>query len=701
MRKRKIFGKTGTISLLVAALGMVVSPTAAAFDNSGGLGGGAGGGTVSSAYWVSATGSNAYEVFKSRSGQGNTFESKLQRSGADINICKRSNVIWWVQASGGFWVHNWTGATHGPRTSVGASIEGPYSVSGRPPTGSEVNQFLTWDYWSNGHKVDSRPGYTVICGGAFLKQDEWRKYTQDRETRDEEHYEIAHNYAIISTVTPRKIDGQYPGGGEYESQTNVTKTNFGKLYDSLANGTSLSPEQVKQQVEEAVSKDRSSLIDSSVGLSDKNKAAFAKGGILDVSQFQQKATLSVSRTTRHWQQRDCWDKRTWNSYWGTWNAWENTSCSEWHNVYDNIGATGVTKTNQTPQKISFFQMISVHCNKDAFDALVNATGSEVYSEGNAEKGISAVAKSPEQYKGRWLTHADFGDAQNPNQAAADSAHMGFFDKECPFDCTSSSGKSDGASDKNDAVNNKGTSGTSSNGGLNGAQSESISTNSFEMFRDNKMRDIRIDTWYPKSDNVVHYNGEAPKTTTISRWSEGTPDITGKNGGKFTMLATKGTQDQTGKQLFGGGSSPAANQRNWDKGLFSNSTASLIDGFYNNFKVGASWASEEGRPQVLNVKWEYAPEVSTRIPERLGFEASGDGSKWNEVYRKSVEKTAPIEGKCYANFGTEQSGGTKDLFRDNTGTGTTNSIDGRIIGGTDNPSTVSTNVVINFVRSTTE
>ena len=111
MRKGRFFGKAGAIGLLVAALGLGLSaPTAAASDNSGGLGGGAGGGTVNSAYWVSATGSNAYNVFKAKSGQGNTFESKLQRSGADINICKRSNVIWWVQSSSGFWVHNWTGS---------------------------------------------------------------------------------------------------------------------------------------------------------------------------------------------------------------------------------------------------------------------------------------------------------------------------------------------------------------------------------------------------------------------------------------------------------------------------------------------------------------------------------------------------------------------------------------------------------------
>ena len=698
MRKGRFFGKAGAIGLLVAALGLGLSaPTAAASDNSGGLGGGAGGGTVSSAYWVSATGSNAYNVFKTKSGQGNTFESKLQRSGADINICKRSNVIWWVQSSSGFWVHNWTGATHGPSMSIGASIEGPYSVSGRPPTGSEVTQFLSWDRWSNGNRVDSQPGYTVICGGAFLRADEWRNYVQQRQTSDTDTYDVTNTYAITSTVTPRKVDGQYPGNGEFEAQSKVTKTNFGKLYDSLVTGTKMSPNEVRQKVAEAVNKDKTGTFDSSVDLSDKNQKAFAKGGILDVSQYQTRATLKVARTVIHYQQRECKDKRTWNSYWGTWNAWQNSSCTNWHTVKDSVGALGVTKNAQTPQKKSFFQMLSVHCNKDAFDALVASTNAEVVSVGDSERGLSAVAKS--QVRSSQPVHTDFGDPSNPDGNAAASGHISFFDKECPFDCTASSAKNAGASDKNDAISNQGTSGASGNGGLNGAQSEGLSTNSFEMFRDNKMREIRLDTWYPKSTDIVHYNGAAPRTTTVSRWSEGTPDTTGKNGGKFTMEAV-GSSGK-GVNVFGTGQTPAANQRNWDKGLFSNSTASVMDGFYNKFKVGASWASEEGKPQILNVKWEYAPEVSTTFPSKIGFETSGDGSRFNAVTRNNVEQTAPIEGKCYSTFGTDTSGSTKDLFRDNTGTGTTNNIDGRIIGGTDNPSTVSTNVVINFVRSTTE
>ena len=120
------------------------SSPALALDNSGGIGGGAGGGTVSYAYWAAATGSNAFQVFQSKAAQGRDFESKLRASGADINICKRSNVIWWVHTNnqGGFWVNNWNGYTHGPHNSVSYTINSPWTFSGRPPTGAEYNLSL-------------------------------------------------------------------------------------------------------------------------------------------------------------------------------------------------------------------------------------------------------------------------------------------------------------------------------------------------------------------------------------------------------------------------------------------------------------------------------------------------------------------------------------------------------------------------------
>ena len=697
MRKRKIFSRTGIVGILTAAItALGVSSPALALDNSGGVGGGAGGGTVSYAYWAAATGPNAFQVFKSKAAQGNTFESKLAASGADINICKRSNVIWWVHTNsqGGFWVNNWNGYTHGPHSSVSYAINSPWTFSGRPPTGAEYNQFLTWDYWKNGRKVNNRPGYTVICGGAFIQADQHRSHTEWNNKSNAENATVYDTYAYVTSVNPVKIEGQYPGGGEYESQSSTRKTNFGKWYDSLGGSVSgLSVDQIKAKTAELAKLDKADS-QSAVTLSDKNQTAFAKGGILNVSEHKVKAKIDFHRTRTDTMRRECSEKRTWNAYWGTWNAWQSTGCTQWVKTGTSWSPTTVAKSTQTPENVGFYQMISVHCNKDAFDALVNGTNSTVVSEGDPEHGISAVATT--QKYDKQPSHPDYGDKSNPNSAAAATGTYGFFDKECPYDCTSSPDPSHGASKDNDAVNNHGTSGATSVG-LNGASSDKVETNSFEFFRDNNPRNIRIDTWYPKSNNTVRYNGHAPVTTTISRWVEGTPDITGNNGGKFT-LAARG-KNNTKVNVFSDKNTQAPTQRNWNKGTFSNQTASVIDGFHNSFDANASWASEEGKPQVLNFKWEYAPDVVTRFPVTLGFSRSGDTS--TPYTTDVVDKTAAIEGKCYASFGTDQARATKDLFRDNTGTGTKNNIDGTIIDGTENPSWVGTNIVINFVRSTTE
>ena len=62
----------------------------------------------------------------------------------------------------------------------------------------------------------------------------------------------------------------------------------------------------------------------------------------------------------------------------------------------------------------------------------------------------------------------------------------------------------------------------------------------------------------------------------------------------------------------------------------------------------------------------------------------------------------IQGKCYANYGTTTSSSTVDLFQQNTGSGTTNHLEGKIVGGGGtNPKDVATNLVVTFVRATTE
>ena len=289
-----------------------------------------------------------------------------------------------------------------------------------------------------------------------------------------------------------------------------------------------------------------------------------------------------------------------------------------------------------------------------------------------------------------FTKTSFGHPGTP------SGSVGFYDKECPFECIANPDTTvANANSANLNVTNTvdGSKGTSEKAGLTGAKSDKINGNTLTFFRDNDPKIIDVDLWYPTpgSNGVVNYAGEPAQTTTVTRWVEGTPGVNGETGGKFRMNAISGS---TKKPLFTGTGTPKT-QKNWNKSTDSTRTSEIIAGQFTKFDVAATWASEEDKPQVLNFKWEYAPNVDTRFPTTsIGF--SGDNSKILGNVNTVSEK---IEGKCYANFGTDTSIDTVDLFQKYTGTNTTNNLDKGPIQGTTKD--LQTNLVIDFVRATTE
>ena len=696
-------------ALLVTALVTLTAPTAALADTGGGTGGGGGGGTTTSGFeWRSVAGEkgDVYDTFLEKSGQTQTFaESEIKnRVDGGIAVCKKSNVIWWVHSTqSGRWVYNYSGATHGSSWNGSGSIEDPKTTFGRAPTKAEVEIFKEWDESrSGGSVINSSPGYTIICSGAKVPDDKTSSEVEKDSEEVPSDYTKTAVYSYSTTVSPVKIEGKYPGNGSYEAQAaTVSKTEFGKLYDQLVtSGQTNTPAQIKTKVEAALAADDAATVTSAVTLSAANKAAFAKGGVLNVSEYRTRGTIKAHKTDTQYKQRTCYYVQKWNGAKGDYDAKvKDTSkagttngCTAWETYKTVAGVTEVTQTFQTAENTGFWQLISVHCNKAQFDALVSATGATALNSGDSTKAISAVAQS-KKYASQPAT-LDFADPNNTNAAAKASATMGFYDKECSFDCIASSSTADGASDANGATKNVGTSGTS-NGNKNGAVSGGINGNSLEFFRDNDPKTITLDVWYPKTSGVVNYKGNASAaiTTTISRWAEGTPSTTATSGGKFVMTTPGGTT------LFTG-SSTATTQKNWDTTTASNSNFTILNGLQRDFNVRASWASEKDKPQVINVKWEYAPAVSSTFPTTLGFSrtASGNSAKTADATATSTA----IQGKCYANYGTTTSSSTVDLFQQNTGSGTTNNLEGKIVGGVGtNPKDVATNLVINFVRATTE
>lgn len=682
---------------LVASI-TVVAPTAAfaaGGDTGGGTGGGSSGGSQRGAQWASiayAKPGKAYDKFIDKAGYRKSHTDKqIKKRVGDINICKRSNVIWYIK-SGSNWTFNYDGATHGKRWHGSGTIENPKTKYNRGPTDSEVRAFKIWDKEENGKIVNKKPGYTIICSGAFAMPDKTRKtISKKSDTKEKDPYTVTKPYSWSTEIKPQNIGESGPDPiGKDNLRTQKSKnqiTNYGKLWKDLntKNIDKLKPADVKKKVNAALKKDKN-LEHMQLDLSNTNKKGMAEGGILNVYERTRLATITATEKVTTVTTTTCIYTQKWNMKKGEYNK-ETKKCSD---KKDKSSKTTLKKEKGSLENTGFWQMLSVHCNKVEFDALAKAIGKgKVVQQGDSAKGIAAVIYTKKYNK--QPSQLDFGDHENPNKAKAATGKIGFFDKECPFDCTPSSDTKDGASDKNGATKNVESTGKVTKDGKYGATSEKHTNNFFEFFRDNEEKNVSVDVWYPKSNSNVKYSGSAPLSTTIVRDPNGTPGVSGTEGGKFTM------KTKSGKELFKK-DAETTNQKNWENGKeFSNSNATLLKGLHREFLVKATWASDTGKPQVINTKWEYKADVSSNIlANEVGFGVKGAQEKG-----KTAKVATPIEGKCYSNFGTQDQFDTTELFHKNTGTDSTNGLDKNIIEKSEKPSEKKTNLVFNFVRSTTE
>lgn len=656
----------------IIAIGLVSgSVTAASASTGGGTGGGGSTGQQSGFYWASVSSSSAgtaYSQFLAKSGWSRTTtEREVANRVGNTAVCNNSDVIWFLMGPQ-VWAYNFQGyPTWLTHWMFRGSIQNPQSLYGPVPNATQYQHFIDWDNGIGGMRRDNPGtngsyGYTIVCSYATHRPTTTRySYPTPRVTQSTDTKSYTEPYSWSTEVTRQPLAGD--GGKDPIGADNLhnqavvdQKTNFGLFWDSLATSAPLTPQQLTSGVTTALNKDKTQS-HATTALDAANKAGMAEGGVLNVKEQTKYATVSTSETTVVTTPIRCVHTATWNSYWGAYNA-ETTSCG------DLPSSTAITRTSSkvagTQQNTGFWQMLAVHCNKEEFEALLasdstlkkittpdstNAISGSVYTQ----KYASQPAK------------LDFGDSTNTNAAKAKTGRLAFFDKECPFDCK-----------------------PAGNVSSPGASSGSINSNALEFFRDNAAKKVTVDTWVPETGNGVAYDGSPALTTTITRDVNGTPSLSGSNGGKFTMKSTKGDT------LFTGTTTTAPTQKNWDKSKFSGPMATLLTGQHNSFNLQASWASDAGKPQAFNFKWEYAPTVTTTVPlSGVGF---GAGAAQSVGTTGSV--AAAIEGKCYTFFGAAAPSTVSD-FGANTGTGTVNTLDNKL------RAEAAAKLTANFVRSTTE
>lgn len=717
--KMKVLRKV-VVSLLVG-VGIAIGVPTAMADS--GTGGGQGGGNTNEnltgpVHWTSIAYNKqgtAWTKFLDLAGWNDSTTIKevnaRVKNNSTSQVCQKSNVIWFLEHDAqGKWVYNYREATHGQRWRTygtdkqKSSIEKPSENRGeRAPTTAEINAFIAWDKNSNGHVIDKVPGYTIICSGAYNNagsvppaQKRTVPETRTEPTAVKYTYTEPHSYSTsiapqlsVYNAQGKLVDPIGKDNLEIQNSGN-SRTNYGVMIDKIATGNLTGDiTTVKSNLESAIAKDKARVLNDTRDLTANNKAGMAEGGILNISGYTNYANITLTQSGTIKYDRTCTYTKTWNVSKGAWNA-ETVSCTAWKSTVSKNVAQ-VTKNPPTQRNTGFWQMLSVHCNAEDFNALANSgNGVTKISQGNTQAKIAAAANSKVyQQKPSVL---DFGDSRNANVAKRTTANLGFYDKECPFDCTPSTSTSSGASTDNGAVNNAGSTGKKGSDKY-GAISGGLNNNSFDFFRDNGDKEIKVDVWYPAKVSGVSYNGEAPTTTTVTRWSEGTPGTTGTNGGKFSM------KTKSGKALFTGTAKQATTQKNWSTDTFDTVNSTSLTGLYNEFTLKSSWASEKDKPQQLNVKYEYAPNVNTVFyGNGLGFSKNGTGV--SQRLGSTVTASAKIEGKCYVNYGTSDDVDTTKAFHDNTGTGTTNNLDGQLLEGPGN-TTQKTNLIARFVRATAE
>jgi hypothetical protein len=709
---------------------------ASAGVDGGGAAGGGGGGGGGAGRWL--------EIPKSKLDNGSIQNIPAQYR--DSAVCRNAiayfaivpNVVSTANATGGAWTYS----IYGVGTGNGVNFPGG------PDVATRIAQNVGWSY-QQGADYLNRKNFICLDNPNVVTSNEWRYEVRDTGSSNDSLNEKG-VHTLNTQISPQPINigtdaapvmkADPVGKENLNSQSTSIRTNFGQVWDAYnaaVNAPGANSQNIvakfKPLFAEARAKDATAgraelnLNDGAEGPTKNNREGLAEGGILNVREYSRTTTATASTSARSYQ--------VWRCGWDNWSksGWQPTGCqavggsinpdnldragkgyARWDSAAQRARytptsngqtswtafSTTVAPTNDTQKQTGFWQIISAHCNAPGFAALRSAMGADLVplDSGDSTNEMSGLMRT--KYYAQDTTVLPMGDRRATNPAQKDTSRLGFYDKECPFDCTPSKFASNGASADNGALDNVATANFVNTGkGLYGAKSsDNVNSSYSEMFRDNTDRTIRPDVWYPVTGQKgVTYKGEAPKTTMVSRWEGGTPVL----GTEFN--AYQAVKDANGKvtskiSLFDATKSTQPTQKNFDVAAgFASTSAGQVPGRLDEITVQSTWASTNGKPQSLQVAWEYTPMVTSKVPTTISFAPGGANVK----VAGFVNRGTKVDGRCWADFGTSTTtAASKALatseLRANTGTGITT----KFIG-LDGKDTNSRNIVLNFVRGTSE
>lgn len=562
-------------------------------------------------------------------------------------------------------------------------------------------------------------------------------------------YAASGNYSLSATVAPeivvsgndvkgRPIGKDPIGANNLNSQVSgASMTALGKLWNELQKdslySTSNSEASIdliakyKARFDAAIAQDAANARPT-IDLNTDNQVGMAEGGVLNVSEFGVPLKVNLTSKATHYElQARSWEEWSISGIrYGSWQQAKSRGDGAWldpksktlwdkrANEKDGRWTSYLNRTSHsqaTQKQLGFWQMISVNCNLAEFEALQTAFKTLTVvnmqpNSGDTKGAYSIVAHTPLQ--GKRPTEKVLGKSNVKNHAAINrTSKLGFYDKECPYACTPSNDVSKGASEANNAVNNIGASGfnaTTSKGKYgNVVLKDNVNSSALELFRDGNAVALTPDVWYPLSANGVTYNGQAPKSTIISRWAVGSPNLTTMKGANSLEEVFKATANSQGTNvtLFTTdrkGSYSAKNDQAETVALFSSETLARVPGLAKDVAVSGVWASEDKRPQVLNMKWEYNPTLTKTAPiVNIGRMSLNHGG----VSFTAGQVSTRVDGICVGEFGTTATSKPVDVVKSvasNTGSGTTTKWP---VSFTGNAKTDAQALVLKFIRAVGE
>ena len=528
-------------------------------------------------------------------------------------ICRSSEVIFYYSYSDSL---RWSPV--GAGTNRVAWI---YTTNSGGTTTNVANRSaVTKHYWREflKHPTESknwsRGDVVIVCTSNLPVYEELveRKGKPQKETRtirSEETISGDISYYLKASPVRRQDYNSYSSAKKNEwngkhriQQSPTVKTEFGKFLDKNPWSSVKSTNDWntwKKGAQAAINKGKSN---PQINFNNNILEALKDGGIYTIMESGQTESFTAPFTQKQERTRQVYETvnkatgKVVKRRYGSWSSWKN------------VGAKELQRVTRNPQPIPprYYQILTVKCNLDEYQAALKASGGSKLAVANGEAMGGIVTKPISN-----PNNLPFGNPNHSNAALRKTAYDRFYNQitscEANFACH--------VEPQPGAANGSGNNLLSSNGSASVRYDGKIErSNEFTFFRDNEGGDDRTvmpNIWYAKSkgshDMTIDSRGLA-KRTKVSVNSDGTPKL-----GIVTVNMKNPNGSQIGKI----------------------DSTRVINGHVAKLEFMSEWASEEGKPTKIHLDWVYEGGLSSRIPVSV----NGAG------VIKTTDSTAPIFVGC--------------------------------------------------------